>query len=147
MPIYKNQPDATLASMTKEEIIIKVKSLNFPKNSYVVFGSGPLAVAGLREVNDIDLLVSKDLYNKLKTSGWEQTVKGPKDRPLTRGVFEAHDSWDFSAYSPSLEDLLKQATVVDGVPFASLEDVQKWKTASGRPKDLTDLELINGHNL
>ncbi|MBI3626670.1 hypothetical protein HY224_01340 [Candidatus Uhrbacteria bacterium] len=64
--------------MNKDEIIAKVKALNLPKNSYIVFGSCPLAIAGLREANDIDLLVSEEIFLKLKTVGWRETLKKPK---------------------------------------------------------------------
>lgn len=129
--------------MTKDEVISKVKALQLPKDSYVVFGSCPLAVAGIREVKDIDLLVSKEVLAELKKAGWEETYKAPGDTPLTHDVFEAHDNWDFSPYSPKLEHLLSDATIVDGIPFASLEEVRKWKTASGGPKHLDDVKLID----
>jgi len=129
--------------MEKEEIIAKVKSLNFPKNSYVVFGSCPLAIAGLREAKDIDFLVSKELFVKLKASGWTELRKSFNDKPLVHDIFEAHDNWNFSEYSPTLEQLLASATIIDEIPFASLEEVRKWKVASGRPKDLIGIELID----
>lgn len=44
--------------MTREEIILKVKKLRLPEDSYVVFGSCPLATARIREADDIDLLDS-----------------------------------------------------------------------------------------
>lgn len=129
--------------MTKEEIITKVQELNLPRGSYVVFGSCPLAVAGIREANDIDLLVSKEIFAKLKEDGWQELRKDSNDIPLVRDAFEAHNNWDFSSYSPTLEHLLASTTIIDGVPFASLEEVRKWKVASGRPKDLADIELID----
>ena len=129
--------------MTKEEIIAKVKTLNLPKDSYVVFGSCPLALAGIREANDIDLLVSKELLDKLKEAGWKELQKDPNDKPFIYDVFEAHDRWNFSSYSPTLQDLLATATVEEGVPFASLEEVRKWKVSSGRPKDIVDISLID----
>ncbi len=129
--------------MIKEEIIAKVKTLNLPKGSYIVFGSCPLALAGIREANDIDLLVSKELLGKLKEAGWKEFEKNPNDKPLMYDVFEAHDRWNFSSYSPTLQDLLATATVEDSVPFASLEEVRKWKVSSGRPKDLVDINLID----
>lgn len=131
--------------MTKEEIISKVKTLQLTKGSYVVFGSCPLAVAGIRESNDIDMLVSPEVYESLKSGGWQQRDKGPKDKPLVHDVFEAHDNWNFSSYNPTLTDLLANAEVVDGISFASLEDVRRWKTASGRPKDLIDIGLIDSY--
>ena len=56
----------------KIDIIKKVASLNLPIGTYVVFGSGPMAAKGLREVRDIDLLVTKGLYAELKSSGWTE---------------------------------------------------------------------------
>lgn len=131
--------------MTKEEIIAKVNVLRFPKDSYIVFGSCPLAIAGIREANDIDLLVSDKLFAELKDTGWREVQKGTNDNPLTYDVFEAHKNWDFSSYSPTLRSLLKTATHVDGIPFASLHEVRRWKIASGRPKDLADIKLIGNY--
>lgn len=130
--------------MTKKDIITKVKALKLPKDSYIVFGSCPLAIAGIREVNDIDLLVSPEVYKKLRSEGWRKVYKGPNDRPLTFGSFEAHDSWNFSSqYNPTLKNLLSTALEIEGIPFASLREVRKWKISSGRPKDLVDIELID----
>ncbi|KKR31752.1 MAG: hypothetical protein UT65_C0018G0006 [Parcubacteria group bacterium GW2011_GWF2_39_8b] len=131
--------------MTKEDIINKVKILDLPKGSYIVFGSCPLAVLGIREANDIDLLVSQEIYEKLKKDGWEEIDKGPNDKPLVQDVFEAHNNWNFSSYKPTLKDLLVNAMEVDGITFASLEDVRKWKVASGRPKDVNDIKMIDNY--
>lgn len=133
--------------MNKQEIIAKVKRLNLPNNEYVVFGSCPLAAAGLREAQDIDLFVSKAVLEKLKESGWQELYKSANDKPLVYDVFEAHDNWNFSSYSPPLEHLLSTATIIDGVPFVSLEEVRNWKISSGRPKDLADVELIEKSGL
>ena len=129
--------------MTKEEIIDKVKGLNLPPNSYVVFGSCPLTVAGIREANDIDMVVSEELLLNLEKTGWKRLHKSKNDIPLVHDVFEIHDSWCFSPYKPTLQILQATATLVDGVPFASLEEVRKWKISAGRPKDLRDVELID----
>ncbi len=129
--------------MKKEEIVSTVKSLNLPENSYVVFGSAPLAAAGLREANDIDLLVSEKVFAELQKSGWKEVHKSSDDKPLVHDVFEAHKNWNFSQYSPTLENLLKSATIIEGIPFASIEEVRKWKVASRRLKDLRDIELID----
>ncbi|HEY4515371.1 MAG TPA: hypothetical protein VJJ22_04460 [Candidatus Paceibacterota bacterium] len=131
--------------MTKEEIITKVKGLNMPRGSYVVFGSGPLVVAGIRLAQDIDLYVTKEVQKQKLKEGWQFVNKGGKDIPLTHDVFEMHTNWDFSSYNPSLADLLSTAAIVDGVAFASLDEVRKWKVVSARPKDLADIILIDGY--
>lgn len=129
--------------MTGAEIVSKVKTLKLPQDSYVIFGSCPLAAVGIREANDIDMLVSAKVYEDLIKAGWQQIRKGPDDTPLTYDVFEAHDNWDFSPYSPTLETLLSSAVKIDGVAFASLQEVRKWKVASGTPKHLADVKLID----
>ncbi len=128
--------------MTKDEIISKVKELNFPEGSYVVFGSCPMAAAGIREAKDIDMLVSEEVFADLQKAGWKLAYKGPKDKPIVHDIFEAHYNWDFSPYSPSLKQLLSTAIILDGVPFASLQEVRKWKSVSG-PKHLPDIGLID----
>ena len=131
--------------MTGEQIVAKVKALGFPEKSYVVFGSCPLALAGIREANDVDMVVSPDLFKQLKLAGWKELHKNPDDIPLIYDVFEAHENWGFSSYSPSLKQLLATADIVDGVPFASLEEVRKWKAYGERPKDIADLALIDAY--
>jgi len=39
----------------------ELKELNLPKESFAVFGSGPMAVRDMREINDLDLIVKSDL--------------------------------------------------------------------------------------
>lgn len=131
--------------MTGLEIVAKVTSLKLPGGSFLVYGSGPLAIAGLREAEDIDLYVTQKVLQKLESAGWRELRKGPNDTPLVQDVFEAHAHWNFSAYSPTLDHLLRTATQVGGVPFASLEEVRKWKVASGRAKDLADVRLIDSY--
>lgn len=69
--------------MTKNDIIAKVKELNLPAGGCIVFGSCPLAVAGLREANDVDMLVDDEIFESLRKAGWTQVVKGESDKPLT----------------------------------------------------------------
>lgn len=133
--------------MTKNDVISKMKALNLPKGSYVVFGSGPLAVVGIREVNDIDLYVSTDLLSELKNKGWKKVVKGLKDEPYQFDIFEAHDHWEFSPYAPTLKDLLSRMFEVEGISFASIDDVRRWKFESGGPKHLADVEKIDAYLL
>lgn len=129
--------------MNLDDIVETVKALGLPEGSYIIYGSGPLVLHKIREVNDVDMLVTRELKAELKSSGWEQVNKGPNDNPVTNGIVEAHDSWSFCDYSPTLTGLLSRADIYDGVAFASLEDVLKWKLASpASAKNLKDIESI-----
>ncbi len=136
---------AMMKHMTGKEIITKVKALNLPKHSYVVFGSGPLAATGIREAGDIDMYVTQDVLDSFIKSGWKQVHKGPGDEPYTYEDYEAHANWSFSPYAPTLQHLLKTAIIVDGVSFASLEEVRRWKLESGGEKHLADVARIDAY--
>lgn len=129
--------------MTGQDIITKMKELDLPQGSFIVVGSGPLAVVRIRETQDIDLLVSPHLRAQLAAAGWKVMRKANNDRLLSWDIFEADDSFSIGNYRPTLAELLSRALVVEGIPFASLQDVRAWKTAAGRPKDLADLALLN----
>ncbi|HET9850475.1 MAG TPA: hypothetical protein VFP35_02515 [Candidatus Saccharimonadales bacterium] len=129
--------------MSGQEIISKVKALNLPANSYVVFGSCPLAVAGIRPSDDIDLFITPELFSALKQNGWQEVDKGSAVNPLRHDIFEAYDNWDIGDYRPTVAQLLASADIIDGVPVVSLAEVRKWKQAMGRPKDRADIHLID----
>lgn len=57
-------------------ILQKIKELNLPSDQYVIIGSGTMDVLGIREAQDIDISVTKELFNKIKESGeWEEYEK------------------------------------------------------------------------
>lgn len=63
-----------LLPMTRQDIVSKVQSLDPPVGHYVLFGSCPLAAAGIREASDKDMVVSHELLETLKARGWRQVV-------------------------------------------------------------------------
>ena len=46
-------------------------------------------------------------------------------------------------YRPNTKNLLKNADIINGVPFLQLNELLKFKEALGREKDVKDIELIN----
>lgn len=133
--------------MNKNQIISRVKSLNLPLGQYVVFGSAPMAIHGLREVHDIDLVVKSEFYEKLKQSGeWKEKTWGHSGKKcLIKNEFEIGKNWDFGDYNPGIDRLISKAEVVDNIPFVRLEEVLKWKKVFGREKDLRDVAIIEDY--
>lgn len=125
-------------------IISEIKKLNLPKGEYAVVGSGPLAIRNIRPAHDIDLIVTQNIYNNLKSMGWKEENFPETKRPwvLFHGPFDVSTSWSVNDYKPSPEQLIKDADIIDDVPFARLEDVLQWKKTCGREKDLKDVALI-----
>ena len=108
----------------------KIAELNLQAGSYIVVGSGILGALGIRESNDIDLVVTNEMYDFIGTLGWEKGSWGD-DIVYQQGVFDIGNDW----YGKSTADLLKDAQVVDGVPYLNLKDVYEWKKQRGQEKD------------
>lgn len=127
------------------DIFALVKALKLPDWQYVVFGAGPLAAHGIHATNDVDLFVTTALYQRLKVSGWSEKTTSTGGLYLASGIYEADDMWEYGEYNPTVEELIAAAEVIQGVPFAPLGEVLKWKRAFGRPKDRDDVLLIEEH--
>lgn len=129
--------------MDGHEVNKKIKDLDLPLNSYVVFGSGPLAAISIRKINDIDLFVSSTLFQELEQGGWKRRLGINGKTILFKGIFEASDEWRFGKYNPSLKDLLVTADLIDGVPFVNIYELRKWKKIMNRKKDIRDVDAID----
>ncbi len=124
-----------------------LKDLNLPIGHFAVTGSGPLGVRNLREIGDIDVIVSQELWNTLSalygvitTNNVEKIVIPGKDiEAFHEGSFNA----DIIPGAPTVAERITEAEVIDGIPFESLEHVLFYKRHMGRDKDLKDIEKIN----
>jgi hypothetical protein len=128
--------------MNKDQIIAKIKEQDFPDGTYVAFGSCPLAVAGIRPSEDIDLVVSPVLYTLLQQRGWRIKLDQAGVPMLYNDDFEICKCWTVGTYRATFEDLKASAEVVEGIPFVKLSEVVNWKKTSDRPKDKEDIGLI-----
>lgn len=52
-------------SQTYLQSLNDLLDLSLPNENYLIWESGPLAIRGVREARDIDLLVTKDLWKQL----------------------------------------------------------------------------------
>ncbi|MCL4391964.1 hypothetical protein M1413_01400 [Patescibacteria group bacterium] len=125
------------------ELFEKVKELGLPSGSYAIFGSGPMAVRGLRECRDIDLVVTDELFEEYKSaSGWELKDAGGKEMLAKDGIEMAADwgpgEWD-------VEQLIEDADIIENLPFVRLAEVLRWKKLLKREKDLKDIEIIEDY--
>ncbi len=116
--------------------IEELKKLKLPKDQFAIFGSGPLAVRGLRDNEDLDILVKHKL--------WEQLVKSHPPatldmKSLTIGKIEIYHDWP-GFKEP--EKLVDNADVIDQFRFVKMNAVLKWKKSFNRPKDKDDIKLI-----
>ena len=130
--------------MNFDEIKRKVKELNLPIGKYALFGSVPMAVHGIRESKDIDLIVMPELFAMLEATGaWKEETSPNGRKRLAKDDFDMYEGWWSSdSYRRDVSKLIAGAEILDGVPVVKLEEVLVWKKAFAREKDLKDVKLI-----
>jgi hypothetical protein len=125
-----------------QELFKRVKSLNLPVGEYAIFGGGPMGIRNLREMHDIDIIASDRLFDEYTDKqGWRlKEIYGYRDW-LKNDELEIemgrdwHEGW-------GVEKMIKEADIIDGLPFVKLEYLIEWKKFFRREKDLKDIELI-----
>jgi len=127
--------------MNNNDLFQKVKDLKLPIDKYALFGSAPLGIRGLRECHDIDIIVTEDLWNDFCKKDWDLKFSSFGNPFLCNGEIELGKDW----WKPGLWDiaeLIREADIIDGLPFVKMERVLEWKRLMAREKDLKDIEII-----
>lgn len=125
-----------------------VDTLAMPDGEYIIFGGGCLAIRGLRPTPDLDLYVTQRLYDQLKAMYGGEVRQHNQTYLIFSAAgteIEAHATWNMQDWQPDFPRYLKSPEIVRGLPFMPLQDVYEWKKAVRRPKDVSDLELIESY--
>lgn len=78
----------------------ELATLNLPPNSFVVVGSGILNALGIRESNDIDLIVTPEVFASLEQRGYAES-SWPDQKTLAFNEFEFGTQWFGKAKAPA----------------------------------------------
>jgi hypothetical protein len=129
--------------MNRHDVTRELHALALPPDHFVVVGGAVLALHGLRETEDIDLVVSGTLFAELHARGWRAKTR-PNGKPgLKHGLIEAYLDVNCASYERSTDSLLMHAENVNGVPAIDLHTLANFKAGYARVKDLNDLALLN----
>ncbi len=125
------------------ELIKQLKKFNLPKGRFLIYGSGVLGIRGLREMNDLDVIVEASFYKKLLKKYREYLKENPKalannGRTIKIGRFELGVSPPYLNFKKAK----KEADVFFGIKFVSLRDLIFCKKKMKRKKDLRDIQII-----
>jgi len=124
-----------------------LRKLNLPNDQYAITGSGPLGIRNLKEIADIDIIVTPELWNVLATKYGITVHNGVEKIVFPGEVIEAFREGSFynapkDDMAPSIADSIANAEIIDGLPFDSMENVLYYKRKETRDKDLKDIFLI-----
>lgn len=115
-------------------LLSELKKLDLPKDGFAVFGSGPLAVRGLRETDDLDLIARAGLWDQLA-----RTHK-PNGVEIRIGNISVYRDWKPWFDEPDV--LIDTADLIDGIRYVNLGYAIQCKKARGREKDMKDVAII-----
>lgn len=129
-------------------IFERARKFALPAGEYALFGSALLDVWGIRPAADLDLIVTPELFAKLEADGWKAWVTQMGHPILTRDdadatTYQEHDPR--IGYNPDRARLIREAVLIEGVPFVRIEEVIACKRDYDRPKDRDDLAAIARH--
>jgi hypothetical protein len=123
----------------------ELKKLNLPEGQFAVISSGALAVRGIREAKDLDVMVTIPLWNEL-IKKYPVINQDGVSRIQFNNEIEILDPTR-SAYGDQMivpiEEMFAKADVFDSIKFMNLEHLRKIKQKMAREKDLRDIALID----
>lgn len=121
----------------------ELRRLKLPREHFAIFGSGPLAIRGIIPLaNDLDVLCRRDVWEFVRTIGtevflpdYDVTVVNLLDGAISFGT-----EWGIGDFS--IDELISTAELIDGLPFARLEHVVRYKRLRCSDKDLLHLDAL-----
>ena len=120
--------------MNKNDILEKLRALNWPGEAYWVAAGGAMVLHGLKsETRDLDLGCTTAWTDALAAVGvpFRHMDDGSGRWFTLNGEAEVFENW-----------LMDRVEPVAGVPVVSLKGLWEMKRALGCKKDLRDLALI-----
>lgn len=122
-------------------IIERVTALGLPLDEIVVIGSGLLDALQLRVSNDVDLVVSESVFERLKsTEGYIYSLKYGEQR-LEKNDLEIWRTWG-NQPDETYEMLRRNGVEIAGVWFCSPDMIIRHKEARRTPKDIRDVAML-----
>ena len=129
--------------ITDNPLIKKLLTLDLPKEDYAIFGSGPMAAHGIKDLGrDVDLIARGKAWEKACELGTPQeaNLSDNKVVELFDGEIEIFNGWAPGEWDP--DTLIDGAEEIEGLRFVTLSDVIKWKEMMGREKDFQHIAMI-----
>lgn len=119
-----------------DKLIAELKKLNFPNDSFAIYGSGVLAALGIRDCRDIDIIV--------KQTFWTALLNKFKDNFNGKSIELGNISiWNnYLPLKDKTDSLIERAIVINNIRYVKIEDLLRWKKAMKRDKDIVDIRLI-----
>ena len=99
-----------------------------------------MGIRGLRKSADLDLIVTEELWHSLAEKFLVEDDEGTLKIRIGEIEICAKPILDYDA-----DALIREAELIDGIRFVTLERTLEWKRRLRREKDLKDAALIEAY--
>jgi hypothetical protein len=133
-------------TLLQHPLFQKLLSLSIPTQDYAVIGSQCLYIHGLIGIgNDIDIIARHTAWEIASQIAEPMVPKSKVGKviELFDNSIEIFDTWAPGEWN--VDELIDTAETIGGIRFVTLENVRKWKTLIGRPKDFEHIKLIDNY--
>lgn len=127
----------------------KLTQLSLNPNNCIVIGSGILNALDIRCSHDIDLVVDKETFSKLKDDKRFEIEKPLGLDILKYDVYEIGTGWNIQDINQffSFDDLYSESIIIEGVRYINIDFLYKIKkilrnNLARKDKDDNDIHLI-----
>ncbi len=121
----------------------RLRGLNLPYGKYAVFGSGPLGIRDIVECHDLDVIVTNELFSKMRQDLRFVIKRKDNDIYLDYDGIELWYTWRPGDWD--VEGLILGAEIINELPFVLLGFVVIHKMMNGREKDWEHLKLLGDY--
>ncbi|MFI5557709.1 hypothetical protein ACIA2T_00395 [Amycolatopsis japonica] len=137
---------AESAQVCGNELIHELMELQLDPDQFVIFGSAPLLAHGLRTiVHDLDIVARGDAMDFARKNGTLRVGRYSGDPVwhLNNGRLQFSAGWITNSWDAN--QLIDNAEIIQGLRFACLSDVLRYKQELLRKKDLADIARIQSY--
>lgn len=130
---------------SQEELFRRLATLKLPKGAFIIAGSAPLLLHGIRACSgDIDVVVKPAFWPEAEKLGSTTMADYSFARMvyLEESQIQLLDRWFYPELWKDFDDLLLHTEVEYGYRFLTLESTLAWKEYTKRAKDLKDIADI-----
>ncbi len=122
------------------QYIRELEKLNLPESEYAIIGSTVLAVHGIRDNKDIDIITTNKLLNVIKNKFKYQETK------FTLKICNTHiEVWKSCPNIKNIDLLIKNSEIINSRPFVKLKYILRYKNGSNKLQDKIDIKLIKNY--
>jgi hypothetical protein len=129
--------------MQSSRLFAELLSLRLPADDFVIAGSGPLFARGwIADPTDLDIVARGAAWRIAAALGTiERAPYSASQRvQLFGGDLDVLDGWFPDNWS--VDELIENADIFEGLRFVALEVVAATKAMIGRQRDLAHLEVL-----